>query len=151
MKLFYDSFSGPGSCRVGFNVTNVFVPFIIFPNVAEIVKKVAGDYQELTQALDATRHKIHLTNIHSIEREALADEWKHLMDQAAVASAQVQPGNLKEIVQGAAVVSRLDDSSKNQIQLLDQYVPLFFLVYFFKSKFAFNQFKSNDKFHFQFF
>ena len=145
MKLFYDSFSGPGSCRVGFNVINVFVPFIIFPNVAEIVKKVAGDYQELTQALDATRHKIHLTNIHSIEREALADEWKHLMDQAAVASAQVQPGNLKEIVQGAAVVSRLDDSSKNQIQLLDQYVFLFFLLnYFSKSKlFVFRQFKLN--------
>lgn len=89
------------------------------PILIGIIENVAGDYQELTQALDSTRHKIHLTNIHPID-EASTSQWVQLMDRAASSSVDVQAIQAQQMVQGAALVSGLDDATKQEVTLLEE-------------------------------
>lgn len=73
----------------------------------------------MTQALDSTRHKIHLTNIHPID-EASTSQWVQLMDRAASSSVDVQAIQAQQMVQGAALVSGLDDATKQEVTLLEE-------------------------------
>jgi len=91
----------------------------VFKDVKDVVENVSSIYDELSQGLDGTRHKIHLVNINPIEDKDI-DKTCSLMKQATSICSNIQIEKMNEIAEAASVLSRLDDISNNQLKIMDE-------------------------------
>ena len=101
---------------VRFKILNdYFINYLLL----DVVENVSSIYDELSQGLDGTRHKIHLVNINPIEDKDI-DKTCSLMKQATSICSNIQIEKMNEIAEAASVLSRLDDISNNQLKIMDE-------------------------------
>ena len=86
---------------------------------SDVVGNISTICDELAQGLDGSRHKIHLVNINPIEEKDI-DATCTLMAQATSICSDIQTNKMEEIVEAASVLSLLDETTKNHLQIMDE-------------------------------
>jgi len=91
----------------------------VFKDITDVVGNISTICDELAQGLDGSRHKIHLVNINPIEEKDI-DATCTLMAQATSICSDIQTNKMEEIVEAASVLSLLDETTKNHLQIMDE-------------------------------